>query len=317
MTERDKQRAVSNELEKHAPERFRSLLIPVDLTPISDRVLGRVALLPLSDGARITLLHVVPKSLPPGDRRTAERNAKKLLADEMKNLAKSVPKGVSITPVVKIGAAAKEIAICARSAKVDLIVMGRGGGSALRDVFLGSTAERVIRRLTLPVLVVRLAARAPYSRPAIALDFDHAAHDALALMLRVLPAPRLRVLVIHAFDPLYKGRVYMSLSEEAAEEWREQFQQTAARRLANLLATYLARAKVQPREMPMWKTHIQCGSPRKIIEKTVRKADTDLLVLGTRGFTGIMHLFLGTVAGDVLRDVACDVLVVPPRPRRK
>lgn len=84
MTERAKQRSVSNELEQYAPERFRSLLIPVDLTPISDRVLARVALLPLSDRARLTLLHVVPKSLPAGDRRIAERNAKKLLADETK-----------------------------------------------------------------------------------------------------------------------------------------------------------------------------------------------------------------------------------------
>lgn len=317
MTQGGMQRGVSNQLEQHAPGRLRSVLIPVDLTPISDRVLARVALLPLSDGARLTLLHVVPKSLPLGDRRIAERNAKKLIADETKNLAKSVAKGVSITPVVKIGAAAKEIALCARSTKVDLIVMGRGGGSGLRDVFLGSTAERVIRRLTLPVLVVRLAARAAYSRPAIALDFDHAAHDALALMLRVLPSPRLRVLVIHAFELLYNRRVYMSLSEEVAEEWCEQVQQKTGRRLANLLATHLDRAKVPPSEMPMWKTHIQCGKPRLVIPKAVRKADTDLLVLGTRGFRGVRHLFLGTVAGDVLRDVACDVLVVPPRPRRK
>lgn len=66
----------------------------------------------------------------------------------------------------------------------------------------------------------------------------------------------------------------------------------------------------------MW-THIRPGRPRLVIEHAVKKADTDLLVLGTRGFTGVAHLFLGTVAGDVLRDVACDVLVVPPRPRRK
>jgi len=27
----------------------------------------------------------------------------------------------------------------------------------------------------------------------------------------------------------------------------------------------------------------------------------------------LAQIFLGTVAGDVLREVACDVLVVPPR----
>jgi nucleotide-binding universal stress UspA family protein len=313
MTKAAKQRSVPN---AHMPLRFRSVLIPIDFTPISDRVLARVARLPLGDAARLTLLHVVPETLRFGDRRAAERSAKRLLAEETKTLAKSIPKGVSITSVVKIGAAAKEIAVCARSTKADLVVMGRGGGSALRDVFLGSTAERVIRRITLPVLAVRLPARAPYRRPAIALEFDQAAHDALAMMLRMISAPRLPVTVIHAFDVLFPGRAYMSLSEEDAEEWREESKREAARKLANLLVTSLARAKVAPGDGPMWRTHIRYGSPRLMIKKAVEKANTDLLVLGTRGYTGLMHLFLGTVAGDVLREVSCDVLVVPPRSRR-
>jgi len=45
----------------------------------------------------------------------------------------------------------------------------------------------------------------------------------------------------------------------------------------------------------------------------VRKLDTDLLLLGTHGYSGIARAFLGTTAGDILRDVRCDVLVVPPR----
>jgi nucleotide-binding universal stress UspA family protein len=218
--------------------------------------------------------------------------------------------------VVKSGAAAKEIAACARSTKAELVVMGRGGGSAWRDVFLGSTAERVIRGLTVPVLAVRLPARARYQRPAIALEFDQAAHDALALMLRICSAPRPPVVVIHAYDVLFHGRAYMSLSDERAEEWRGEFKRDAARKLANLLVTSLARAKVAPGDAPMWKTDIRYGSPRMMIKKAVRKANADLLVLGTRGFTGLKHLFLGTVAGDVLREVSCDVLVVPPRSQR-
>jgi nucleotide-binding universal stress UspA family protein len=57
------------------------------------------------------------------------------------------------------------------------------------------------------------------------------------------------------------------------------------------------------------------GSPRLVIEKAVKKADTDLLVLGTHGYASVAYLFFGTVAGDVLREVSCDVLIVPPRPR--
>lgn len=314
MTESVKQRRASSKPAAHAPEQFRSLLVPVDLTPISDRVLGRVALLPLAPGARLTLLHVVPEGLPAREQRNAERDARKALAGEVKHLAKSLPRGVTIEPVVTIGAAAKEIAACASAAKAELIVMGRGNGRALRDVFLGSTAERVIRHGLLPVLVVRLAPRAPYSRPALALDLDQAAHHVLSLMFRVIPPPRPRVTVIHAYEIPYQALVYPSLSREDAEDRRKEHEQGVRRRLAALLATSLARANIAPGDAPVWKTHIRSGSARLEVEKAVRKVDADLLVLGTRGHSGVARMFLGTVAGDVLREVACDVLVVPPRP---
>lgn len=294
------------------PETFRALLIPMDLTPISDRVVGRVALLPLAEGARLMLLHVVPKSLPIRAQRRAERDAKKALADEAKNLAKTLPESVTVEHVVKVGSPATEIAACAGSAEVELIVMGRGGHRALRDVFLGSTAERVIRQAQLPVLVVRLPPRAPYRRPALALDLDQAAHEVLALLLRVIPPPRPQVAIIHAFYAPYEGLIYPSLSPDDAEEYRDRYRRQAIQKLGKLIATALAQAKVSPNKAPFWKTDVRYGSPRIIIEKAIKKADADLLVLGTHGYSGLAHVFLGTVAGDVLRNVACDVLVVPP-----
>src|SRR4029078_10126835 len=75
----------------HTMGRFRSLVVAVDLTAISDRVLARGALLPLTDGARLTLLHVVPESLPVPHRRRAQRDARKALAAEARHLAKSLP----------------------------------------------------------------------------------------------------------------------------------------------------------------------------------------------------------------------------------
>ena len=73
MTEGTQSQHVSHEKAGSMPETFRTLLIAMDLTPISDRVVGRVALLPLAEGARLLLLHVVPKSLPiRAQRRAAE-----------------------------------------------------------------------------------------------------------------------------------------------------------------------------------------------------------------------------------------------------
>jgi nucleotide-binding universal stress UspA family protein len=297
-----------------ASKRFRSVLVPVDLTPYSDRVVGRVALLPLAEDARVTLLHVVPGSLPLADERRARRDASKALEDEARHLRKSL--SVDIETIVEVGAAARKIAASANAVKAELIVMGRGSRRAFREVFLGSTAERVVRQGKLPVLVVRLPGRAAYARPALALDLDRAAHPVLRLMLRMLPPPRPRVTIIHALDEPYRSYAYHSLSGEAAE--RDAARQLhASARLRRLLAKALARSGALPRDVPVARTVVRHGAPQIVIENAVQQAATDLLVLGTRARTGVAHALLGTVAGDVLRNVACDVLVVPPRPSGK
>jgi nucleotide-binding universal stress UspA family protein len=267
----------------------------------------------LADNARLTMLHVIPASLPARARRRAERNARQLLEAEAKELAPRLPVRVAFRCVVKAGTAAAEIARCGASVKAELIVMGRCGLRALRDVFLGSTAERVIRRGKLPVLAVRLRPRTPYRRPAIALDTDQAAHSSLALLLRVFPPPRPLVTVIHAFDGPYQGLAYLNLALEDAVEYQDEYRQEALQDIDQLLTSSLVRLKIAPGDAPLWRKHVRYGSPRAVIEKAVQQGDNDLLVLGTRGHSGVAHAFLGTLAGDVLRKVACDVLVVPPR----
>jgi nucleotide-binding universal stress UspA family protein len=291
---------------------FRSLLVPIDLTPGSDRVLGRVPFLPLSDDARVTILHVVPGSFGPEDRRLAERDAQKTLADEARHLRKSLPRHVRVEALVTHGAAAKVIVASANKAKADLIVMGRGGPRALRDAFLGSTAERVVRQSRLPVLVVRRPPRASYERPALALDVDvdQPAHEVVDLMLRVLPRPLPEVTVIHAFDVPYRGPVYPSLDDGTKAQCRLH----ATRRLGKLLATALADAGVAPDDAPSWKTHVRYGAPRLVVEKALGTTDADVLVVATCGHSGASYVLLGTIAGELLRAAPCDVLVVPPRP---
>ncbi len=291
---------------------YSSLLIPIDLTAVSDRVLGRVALLPLARKARLTLLHVVPSGLPAWTQRRAKRDAIKALTAEARHLARSLPRDVSIKPVVTVGTAAAKITAYGTTTNAEMIIMGRGGSRTLRETFLGSTAERVIRRTGLPVLVVRLPPRAPYRRPALAVDLDEAAGTAGAQLLKVIPAPRPRMTVIHAYEELYGGRVYASLSKDDAEEYRESNRIKATRKVDTLLDTIVAHTNLPPMDLPVWKTHVLLGSPKFIIPRVVKRAETDLLVMGTQGRSGLSYVFLGTIAGDVLRTVSCDVLVVPP-----
>ncbi|WP_420821887.1 universal stress protein [Pyxidicoccus caerfyrddinensis] len=292
---------------------FHSLLVPVDLSAAMGRVLARAALLPLARNARLTLLHVVPRGLPREDRLQAEHDARKALELAAKSLAPRLPERAKAVPQVVVGVAATEIAKQAHSHEAELIVMGRGHGRTLRELVLGSTAERVIRRGQLPVLAVRRQPHGTYRRPLLALDMDEAARGVLALSLRVLPPPRPQVGLVHAYDAPYHGLIYPSLSPEQGQEYRKYYRQKALHGLARMISTALVEMKISPDDSLTWKSHVRYGSPRTVIPDVVAKSRADLLLLGTHGRAGIAHALLGTVAGDVLRDVTCDVLVVPPR----
>lgn len=291
--------------------RLRSVLVAVDLTPASDRALARVARLPLADDAVVTLLHVVSGSSLRSERVAAERDARDELAEEVRGLRGTLGRTVRITALVKAGTAAEEIVSCAHAVRAELVVVAHGDGT-LRELLLGSTADRVLRQGRVPVLVVRLPARAGYARPALALDFDDAASEVVGVLLRIVQPPRPAVTVIHAVDAPHHRPAYASMSEEAAARLREELVQDASRQLASLLAG-ATRDLEERRGAPSWQTHIENGAPRLVVAEAVDKAKTDLLLLGTRGHTGLAHLLLGSVAGDLLRDLACDVLVVPPR----
>src|SRR5690606_5584987 len=97
---------------------FGSVLIPIDLTPSSERVVGRVATRPRATGARPTLVHAAPKRMPQEMRQLAESDAHKALSAAAKTLKRALPRSVArsatIDTVVTAGAAAAEIARHAR-----------------------------------------------------------------------------------------------------------------------------------------------------------------------------------------------------------
>lgn len=119
--------------------------------------------------------------------------------------------------------------------------------------------------------------------------------------------------MIHAYVIPYEGMIYPRLTEDDAEEYKAEFRAKAAREIGELVAASAEQSKRTRSEAPVWRTHVRYGPPRTVIGKAVKRIEADLLVLGTRGHSGVAHAFLGSVAGDVLREVPCDVLVVPPR----
>lgn len=53
------------------------------------------------------------------------------------------------------------------------------------------------------------------------------------------------------------------------------------------------------------------GSPNVAIKKLVSMDDYDLVVMGTKGATGLKQVFVGSVAANTMMEVGCPVIAVP------
>jgi nucleotide-binding universal stress UspA family protein len=143
---------------------LKRILVPTDFSKSSANALMYGVAFATRFGAELYLLHVVqdlalfipeavmvtPPLLPPVEQFiTAARAA---LERAVQDLARPE---VRIHPEVAEGVAFEEILRFARERDVDLIVMGTHGHTGLAHLFLGSVAEKVVRRAPCPVLTVR------------------------------------------------------------------------------------------------------------------------------------------------------------------
>lgn len=60
--------------------------------------------------------------------------------------------------------------------------------------------------------------------------------------------------------------------------------------------------------------HIEAGDPRELIVSVAEEEESDLIVMGSRGFGTFRSLLVGSVSRFVLEQAACPVLLVKGLP---
>lgn len=160
------------------------VLVPVDLSWYSEKVLGRAKGIAESLGAELDLLHAIePASLPVfsigrggGSVRELMPELKVLALGRLEGLLKETAgPAVGAEVHVREGHPAYEVADFARSQDTALIVIGAHGFSNVPHRFLGGITERVLRSVSCPVWVVRVPAAEPgVEEPTDAEEAQHA-----------------------------------------------------------------------------------------------------------------------------------------------
>lgn len=132
-------------------------------------------------------------------------------------------------------------------------------------------------------------------------DLSAAARAALPEVIRVAKLEHAQVVVFHVLPAIVYPVPELSsgLWEQAYEATREH-----ATKALRALAAELERHHIAT------ETVVAKGVPFYQIVWTAKRLKCDLIVLATHGQTGLRHVFLGSVAENVVRHAPCPVLTV-------
>ncbi len=142
--------------------RLEKILVPVDFSDFSEEALHKGLGLAEDYGATLLVLHVMlePQTSMPYEvyvdwekikaevSEDSEKHMSRLITDDLKQR-------VNIEPIIAWGDPALKILQVAKDKGVDLIVMATHGRTGLSRVFMGSVADRIVRKAHCPVMVIR------------------------------------------------------------------------------------------------------------------------------------------------------------------
>ena len=139
--------------------KVRNIIVPIDFSKMSVEAIQIARQLARRFGASIHLAHVRQSNYtadfvaPPF--MTYEQEGEQAALKELKKVASECDVSSATCDVLSGAPPFDEICRLAHTIPADLVVMPTHGRTGLKHVFLGSTAERIVRHSSCPVLVTR------------------------------------------------------------------------------------------------------------------------------------------------------------------
>ena len=284
---------------------MKKIMVATDFSERSDRALRRATLLARQFKATMMLVHVVDDDQP---RRIVdtERDEASTLLRQMAATLRDVDDVACETRVI-LASPFAGIAQAVTEAAPDLLVIGPHRRQVLRDVFVGTTAERTMRSVDCPVLMANATPAGHYRHVLQTTDLSDGSRDALLRFQALGLGEHARTSLLHIYDaPAPRLAFSHSIPQDDQKGYLDDEQRNAALELARFLSSMdLAR-------LPQIVRYEASPAPHEIL-KAAGEEQADLIVMSTHGRSGLAKMLIGSVTEQVLRTAQIDVLAIPPQ----
>ena len=304
---------------------FRSMLVPLDGSPLAEQTIPLALEIARAARSKLRLVLVHPLLPPPFYEESAQLYVtvdlamRKSARDYLRGLAARLREqsGLQISSVILDGPTEAALARYVHDIGADLVAMTTHGRGGVRGAWLGSVADRLVRRLDVPILVTRaregagtLSASPKIREILVPLDGSGLAEAALApaaamaelfeaelVLAQIVPSLTAGSLLPVNFAAGY-DRDAAALQRKQAQDYLEGLGEDLRKRGTRVRTT----VSVAPN---VGEALIGLAHPQRI----------DLVAIATHGRSRVQRLMLGSVADKLIRGAEPPVLVVRPTKR--
>jgi len=291
---------------------YTRIIAAIDFTPSCRNALKEAVRLAAPNNAKLTAVHVLDEFLAHELKRALSTDQATIRADWQERLKKFVAESdlgsAQVEIEVRIGHPFAELAESCRVHAADLLVMG-AKGSRDEPGRVGIIAAKCVRKAPVDVLLVREDACGPYKHLVTCVDFSDNATKAVrhALTLAKQDGASLDCIYVYqsalAMSLDYGGLVApmpLGTDAQAMEMWQEE------------LKTFMEPFMQEFPEVTVKTVVLERINIREAILDHVKDTHADMVVLGTRGKTGLRELLIGTTAEKIVANAPCSILAVKP-----
>ena len=318
-------------------DRLQNIVIGVDFSEFSQVALAQARRIARWNQSDLHFVHVVdelvvkelhkamshsPEKITQDILQTTQKKIDKLFAEDPLERRKDQPgsggteyddrrvndqRRIELKPEVVVGTPFEELLRQVKDANTDLLMLGSNGMNKPVGG-LGDLATKCVRKAECRVMIVRESHAKPFTGIVACVDFSSTSPQVVEQAIRVARQDKAKLHVVHAFSPPWDVLHYKSPTAASSPDFQKQYRDNLYAELEN----YLQKHKEDIEGLDVACQLLESPRPVDSIIEYVGDTGADLVVVGTRGRTGVKALLLSTQAERIVQNTPVSVLVLKP-----